>query len=105
MVATRSLGLFVCLCLQLEGFYRELRHPFIWKQQLGWVTSSPADVGTGLRIRVHLKLQHLPKHRRLQDVLKRLRICMDRPDTDVSPGNLTRGLCVLFLNIILSIKF
>ncbi|KAE8299970.1 Creatine kinase M-type [Larimichthys crocea] len=79
---------FKCICIhlqKLEGFYRELRHPFIWKQQLGWVTSSPADVGTGLRIRVHLKLQHLPKHRRLQDVLKRLRICMDRPDTDVSP--------------------
>ncbi|TKS67965.1 Creatine kinase M-type [Collichthys lucidus] len=79
---------FKCICIQLqklEGFYRELRHPFIWKQQLGWVTSSPADVGTGLRIRVQLKLQHLPKQRRLQDVLKRLRICMDRPDADVSP--------------------
>ncbi|KAI3352683.1 hypothetical protein L3Q82_020145 [Scortum barcoo] len=72
---------FKCICINLQklgGFYRQLRHPFIWKQQLGWVTSSPADVGTGLRIRVHLRLQHLPKHKRLQDVLKRLRICMDR---------------------------
>ncbi|XP_047433525.1 zgc:172076 [Mugil cephalus] len=72
----------ICINLQkLEEFYRELRHPFIWKQQLGWVTSSPADVGTGLRVNVHLKLQLLPKHRRLQDVLKRLRIRMDSTES------------------------
>ncbi|XP_069577754.1 creatine kinase M-type [Brachyistius frenatus] len=67
--------------LKLEEHYQELRHPFLWKQQLGWVTSSPADVGTGLRICVHLKLQHLPGHRRLRDVLKRLRICMDTTES------------------------
>ncbi|XP_075948133.1 creatine kinase M-type [Anarhichas minor] len=70
---------FKCICInlqKLEEFYRELKHPFTWKQQLGWVSSSPADVGTGLRIRVHLRLQHLPRHKRLQDVLKRLRIRM-----------------------------
>uniref|UniRef100_A0A8C2WDJ7 creatine kinase n=2 Tax=Cyclopterus lumpus TaxID=8103 RepID=A0A8C2WDJ7_CYCLU len=61
---------------KLEASYRELRHPFSWKQQLGWVSSSPADVGTGLRIRVHLRLQHLPGHKRLQDVLQRLRLRM-----------------------------
>ncbi|XP_070778833.1 creatine kinase M-type [Enoplosus armatus] len=75
---------FKCICInlqKLEEFYRDLRHPFTWKQQLGWVSSSPADVGTGLRIRVHLKLQHLPQHKRLQDVLKRLRICMDRTES------------------------
>uniref|UniRef100_UPI0037E7CB4D creatine kinase M-type isoform X1 n=2 Tax=Semicossyphus pulcher TaxID=241346 RepID=UPI0037E7CB4D len=72
----------ICVSLQeLEDFYRKLKHPFIWKQQLGWVTSSPADVGTGLRIRVHLKLQHLPRHRRLEDVLKRLRMCMDKTES------------------------
>ncbi|XP_042341197.1 zgc:172076 [Plectropomus leopardus] len=71
---------FKCICInlqKLEELYRDLRHPFTWKQQLGWVSSSPADVGTGLRIRVHLRLQHLPGHRRLQDVLKRLRVCME----------------------------
>ncbi|XP_030267300.1 creatine kinase M-type-like [Sparus aurata] len=75
---------FKCICInlqKLEDFYRELRHPFIWKQQLGWVTSSPADVGTGLRIRVHLRLQHLPQHKRLQDILKRLRIRMDKTES------------------------
>ncbi|XP_068583513.1 zgc:172076 [Cebidichthys violaceus] len=70
---------FKCICInlqKLEEVYRELRHPFTWKQQLGWVSSSPADVGTGLRVRVHLRLRHLPGHKRLQDVLKRLRIRM-----------------------------
>ncbi|XP_078138925.1 creatine kinase M-type [Centroberyx gerrardi] len=67
--------------LQLEAHYKQLRHPFIWKQQLGWVTSSPADVGTGLRTSVRLKLQRLPKHKRLQDVLKRLRIRMDKTES------------------------
>nr|XP_033480678.1 creatine kinase M-type [Epinephelus lanceolatus] len=75
---------FKCICInlqKLEEFYRRLRHPFTWKQQLGWVSSSPADVGTGLRIRVHLRLQHLPRHKRLQDVLKRLRVCMDATES------------------------
>ncbi|KAF3852632.1 hypothetical protein F7725_005987 [Dissostichus mawsoni] len=75
---------FKCMCInlqKLEDLYRELKHPFTWKQQLGWVSSSPADVGTGLRIRVQLKLQHLPKHNRRQDVLKRLRLCMDNTES------------------------
>ncbi|XP_029014148.1 zgc:172076 isoform X4 [Betta splendens] len=70
-----------CICTnlqKLETCFQELRHPFIWKQQLGWLTSSPADVGTGLRVSVRLKLQLLPRHRRLQDILKRLRIRMGR---------------------------
>ncbi|KAF3688114.1 Creatine kinase M-type [Channa argus] len=75
---------FKCICInlqKLEAYYREFRHPFTWKQQLGWVTSSPADVGTGLRISVDLKLQHLPKHKRIQDVLKRLRVHMDETES------------------------
>ncbi|KAM6940485.1 creatine kinase M-type [Xenentodon cancila] len=88
LVATREPAnvaeAFKCICInlqKLEEYYGALRHPFIWKQQLGWVTSSPADVGTGLRINVYLKLQHLPQHKRLQDVLKRLRICMNKTDS------------------------
>ncbi|XP_060919963.1 zgc:172076 isoform X2 [Labrus mixtus] len=74
----------VCMNLQkLDAVYRALKHPFIWKQQLGWVTSSPADVGTGLRIRVQLRLQHLPRHRRVEDVLKRLRLSMDGTESPV----------------------
>ncbi|XP_068444810.1 zgc:172076 [Clinocottus analis] len=70
---------FKCICInlqKLEAFYRELRHGFAWKQQLGWVSSSPADVGTGLRVQVHLRLRHLPGHQRLRDVLQRLRLRM-----------------------------
>ncbi|XP_023138140.2 zgc:172076 isoform X1 [Amphiprion ocellaris] len=77
---------FKCICInlqKLEQYYRQLRHQFIWKQQLGWVISSPADVGTGLKISVYLKLQHLPKHKRLQDILKRLRIRMDKTESPV----------------------
>ncbi|XP_037545974.1 zgc:172076 [Nematolebias whitei] len=71
----------ICINLQkLQEYYRELRHQFIWKQQLGWVASSPADVGTGLRISIYLQLQHLPYHKRLQDVLRRLRMCMDKTE-------------------------
>ncbi|KAM9769308.1 creatine kinase M-type-like isoform 2-T2 [Menidia menidia] len=75
---------FKCVCSnlqKLQDFYQELRHPFIWKQQLGWVTSSPADVGTGLRISVFIKLQLLPQHKRFQDVIKRLKIHVDTTET------------------------
>uniref|UniRef100_A0A8C7YZJ5 creatine kinase n=1 Tax=Oryzias sinensis TaxID=183150 RepID=A0A8C7YZJ5_9TELE len=66
---------------KLEEHYRALKHPFIWKQQLGWVTSSPADVGTGLKVSIHLKLQLLPQHKRLPDVLTRLKICMEKTES------------------------
>lgn len=74
---------FKCVCvnlLKLEALYKKLRHPFIWKQQLGWVVSSPAEVGTGLKACVRVRLHHLPAHSRLQDVLKRLRIRMENTD-------------------------
>ncbi|XP_034445721.1 creatine kinase B-type [Hippoglossus hippoglossus] len=77
---------FKCNCTNLQklgAYYREFKHPFIWKQQLGWVMSSPADVGTGLRVSVHLKLQHLPRHKRLQDILKRLRIRLNKTESSV----------------------
>ncbi|KAG7455558.1 creatine kinase M-type-like [Solea senegalensis] len=75
---------FKCVCINLQKLavkYGELKHPFTWKQQLGWVSSSPADVGTGLRVSVHLRLKLLPQHTRLQDVLKRLRLHMDRTES------------------------
>ncbi|XP_035493835.1 zgc:172076 isoform X2 [Scophthalmus maximus] len=90
LVATRDDGniaeVFKRVCINLQklgAHYGQLKHPFIWKQQLGWVTSSPADVGTGLRVSVHLKLRHLPRHKRLQDVLKRLRLRMDTTESSV----------------------
>ncbi|KAJ8371776.1 hypothetical protein AAFF_G00302460 [Aldrovandia affinis] len=79
---------FECICinlLKLEALYRKLRRPFVWKEQLGWVVSSPAEVGTALRASVCMKLQHLPQHKRLQGVLERLRLRMDTTEH--------RGLC------------
>uniref|UniRef100_A0A4W5R8V3 creatine kinase n=1 Tax=Hucho hucho TaxID=62062 RepID=A0A4W5R8V3_9TELE len=55
---------FQCICvviLKVGTLGRHTPEVFIWKQQLGWVVSSPADVGTGLRARVRVKLQHLPR--------------------------------------------
>ncbi|XP_062244333.1 zgc:172076 isoform X1 [Platichthys flesus] len=73
-----------CINLQkLGASYSELHHPFTWKQQLGWVMSSPADVGTGLKVSVHLHLQHLPRHKRLQDILQRLRIRLNRTESSL----------------------
>uniref|UniRef100_A0A3Q3X859 creatine kinase n=1 Tax=Mola mola TaxID=94237 RepID=A0A3Q3X859_MOLML len=65
--------LFLCACLRLEDS--------VWKQQPGRVTNSPASVGTGLRIRVHLRLRHVPKHKQLQDILDRLRINMEQTES------------------------
>ncbi|KAJ8250497.1 hypothetical protein COCON_G00224190 [Conger conger] len=66
---------------KLEALYRKLRHSFVWKQQLGWVVSSPAEVGTGLRASVHLKLMHLPLHKWLGSILERLRLLMEPTGT------------------------
>ncbi|KAJ8002334.1 hypothetical protein DPEC_G00178800 [Dallia pectoralis] len=74
---------FQCICvnlLRLEALYKKMRHPFIWKQQLGWVVSSPADVGTGLRASIRVKLQQLPRHKHLKDILRRLRLRMENTD-------------------------
>ncbi|KAM6972828.1 creatine kinase B-type [Aplochiton taeniatus] len=75
---------FKCICvnlLKLETQYQRLRHSFVWKQLLGWVVSSPADVGTGLRVSVNVRLQLLPQHHRLPDVLRRLRLHMANTET------------------------
>ncbi|XP_055073609.2 creatine kinase M-type [Misgurnus anguillicaudatus] len=68
----------VCIHLmKLEALYKKLRHPFIWKPHLGWVVSSPAEVGTGLKASVTVKLLHLAENKRLDDILDRLRIQME----------------------------
>lgn len=74
---------FKCLCSslkKLEASYRRLRHSFAWQQQLGWLSSSPADVGTGLRVKVTLRLKLLPQHHRVGDILARLRLHMQKAE-------------------------
>ncbi|KAK2869168.1 hypothetical protein Q7C36_001039 [Tachysurus vachellii] len=68
----------ICINLvKLEAIYNKLRHPFIWKPHLGWVVSSPAEVGTGLKARVTVRLIHLPEHKHLDRILDRLRLRME----------------------------
>ncbi|KAL4612843.1 creatine kinase, testis isozyme-like [Arapaima gigas] len=62
---------------RLETIYRKLRHSFIWKEHLGWVVSSPAEVGTGLKASIQVKLPHMAHHQQLENILKRLRLHMD----------------------------
>lgn len=62
--------------IKLEKLYKSQRHPFVWKEHLGWVVSSPAEVGTALKASITLRLQHLPSHKRLDNVLDRLRLQM-----------------------------
>lgn len=74
---------FGCICiniLKLEKFYRAERRWFVWKEHLGWVVSSPARVGTGLKASVIIRLQHLPNNKRLSSILERLRLQLDPAD-------------------------
>ncbi|XP_051979548.1 zgc:172076 [Xyrauchen texanus] len=65
----------ICInLLKMEVLYKKLRHPFIWKPHLGWVVSSPAEVGTGLKASVTVKLLHLAENKRLDSILDRLRL-------------------------------
>ncbi|XP_066552543.1 creatine kinase M-type [Amia ocellicauda] len=68
---------FECVCTtlrKLEELYKRLRHPFVWKDHLGYVLSSPAEVGTGLRASVRVALKHIQHHWQLGNILDRLRL-------------------------------
>ncbi|MBN3312823.1 KCRM kinase, partial [Atractosteus spatula] len=70
---------FKCLCVslqKLEELYKRMGHPFIWKEHLGYVLSSPAQVGTGLRASIQVRLKHLHQHKQLGNILERLRLQM-----------------------------
>ncbi|XP_036373180.1 creatine kinase M-type-like [Megalops cyprinoides] len=67
--------------LKLEELYKKMRHPFVWKDHLGWVVSSPGDVGTGLRANIRVRLQRLSQHKRLDNILERLRLCMESTES------------------------
>ncbi|KAG5279105.1 hypothetical protein AALO_G00106140, partial [Alosa alosa] len=88
---------FDCICanlLRLEKLYKNLRHTFVWKEHLGWVVSSPAEVGTALKASVTVRLQHLPGHKRLENVLDRLRLHMiptDKPGLYIVTNTPTIG--------------
>uniref|UniRef100_UPI00398F2C05 creatine kinase M-type-like isoform X1 n=2 Tax=Pristiophorus japonicus TaxID=55135 RepID=UPI00398F2C05 len=64
-----------CLGLQkLEEIYHQKKHPFTWKDNLGYVLTCPSDLGTGLRACVHIRLKYISKHEKFGEILQRLRL-------------------------------
>lgn len=46
----------------------------MWNEHLGYVLTCPSNLGTGLRGGVHVKLAHLSKHPKFEEILTRLRL-------------------------------
>ncbi|XP_060687425.1 creatine kinase M-type-like [Hemiscyllium ocellatum] len=64
-----------CLGLKkLEEIYQQKKHPFIWKDNLGYVLTCPSDLGTGMRASVLVRLKYISKHQKFDEILKRLRL-------------------------------
>ncbi|XP_032118736.1 creatine kinase M-type [Sapajus apella] len=64
-----------CVGLQkIEEIFKKAGHPFMWNQHLGYVLTCPSNLGTGLRGGVHVKLAHLSKHPKFEEILTRLRL-------------------------------
>ncbi|XP_038667992.1 creatine kinase M-type-like [Scyliorhinus canicula] len=59
---------------KLEEIYHQKKHPFIWKDYLGYVLTCPSDLGTGLRASVHIRLKYISKHKKFDEILRRLRL-------------------------------
>ncbi|GCC23479.1 creatine kinase M-type-like isoform X3 [Chiloscyllium punctatum] len=64
-----------CLGLKkLEEIYQQKKHPFIWKDNLGYVLTCPSDLGTGMRASVLVRLKYISKHQKFGEILQRLRL-------------------------------
>ncbi|KAJ6663620.1 hypothetical protein lerEdw1_009699 [Lerista edwardsae] len=64
-----------CVGLQkIEEIFKQAGHPFSWNQHLGYILTCPSNLGTGLRGGVHVKLPHLSKHPKFEEILNRLRL-------------------------------
>ncbi|XP_020376573.2 creatine kinase M-type-like isoform X1 [Rhincodon typus] len=59
---------------KLEEIYHQKKHPFIWKDNLGYVSTCPSDLGTGMRASVHIRLKYISKHQKFDEILQRLRL-------------------------------
>ncbi|XP_013930180.1 PREDICTED: creatine kinase M-type-like [Thamnophis sirtalis] len=58
----------------IEEIFKQDGHPFSWNEHLGYILTCPSNLGTGLRGGVHVKLAHLSKHPKFEEILKRLRL-------------------------------
>ncbi|XP_048108485.1 creatine kinase, brain a isoform X2 [Alosa alosa] len=59
---------------KIESLFKNKNHPFMWNEHLGYVLTCPSNLGTGLRAGVHVKLPHLSKNAKFEDILKKLRL-------------------------------
>lgn len=59
---------------KIEEIFKQAGHPFSWNEHLGYILTCPSNLGTGLRGGVHVKLPHLSKHPKFEEILKRLRL-------------------------------
>jgi hypothetical protein len=75
---------------QIEEIFKKAGHPFMWNEHLGYVLTCPSNLGTGLRGGVHVKLAHLSKHAKFEEILTRLRLQKRGTGTALPP--LRRGV-------------
>lgn len=75
---------------QIEEIFKKAGHPFMWNEHLGYVLTCPSNLGTGLRGGVHVKLAHLSKHPKFEEILGRLRL-QKRGTGAAPPPALRRG--------------
>ncbi|KAJ4918325.1 hypothetical protein JOQ06_000712 [Pogonophryne albipinna] len=59
---------------EIEDLFKERGHEFMWSEHLGYVLTCPSNLGTGLRAGVHVKLAHVSRHEKFEEILKRLRL-------------------------------
>uniref|UniRef100_UPI00398E9F04 creatine kinase M-type n=1 Tax=Pristiophorus japonicus TaxID=55135 RepID=UPI00398E9F04 len=59
---------------KIEDIFVKAGRGFMWNEHLGYVLTCPSNLGTGLRGGVHVKLAHLCKHAKFEEVLKRTRL-------------------------------
>ena len=59
---------------KFEAAIKEGSHEFMWNEHLGFILTCPSNLGTGLRAGVHVKLPHLSKHDKFDNILKSLRL-------------------------------
>lgn len=60
--------------LQLETDLHALGYRFVEHRRLGFLNSSPSDIGSALRASVVIKLVRLGKHPQFEDIVRRLRL-------------------------------
>lgn len=58
----------------LETSLKQRGHCFVEDKRLGFLNTSPADIGTALRASVYIKLIRLGQHKGFQDLMRRLHL-------------------------------